>query len=98
MTHLAELASIVLHFAPTVATALISPYAAIALKIISTAFGGDPTKAEEILAAVKGSPNQQNILQELEEKYGTVFSSLISNRPLANVEINIKLNWDNGQS
>lgn len=92
---LADIAPILLKSAPTIATALGSPLAGIAMTLVSTMFGTDEKDPNSLIKKVMDDvPTANSIFQELECKHGGVFQKLLnSTDTLSSAEINIKLTW-----
>lgn len=84
--------------APVIAGTLINPAAGFATKfamaMIANALNAKSNNPEDIVTAIKNSPNAHDILSELESKFSNVLLSLPSLKMPSNVEVNVKLNWN----
>jgi alkyl hydroperoxide reductase subunit AhpF len=89
-----DISPLLLKVAPTIATALGSPIAGIALQILANKFGGDVVNPAALVNTISNHPNAGHILTEAENDHASVLKSLLSDNKIKSVEMNFKVNMN----
>jgi hypothetical protein len=93
MNHFVELARLAAEFAPTFASAFLSPAAGLSLKLVESALGLENAEPGQAMELLQGNPNVSTILTGIEAKYAPLLKPLLNHKWPSCAEITIRLTW-----